>query len=189
MPIRRRRLHGDYERVVSELSGSEVVSVRVVSGDPPDHYQVKYRLSGIMWDESTESPVSITEHIVDIYLPPGYPRQTPRCVMRTPVWHPNIGDYVCIGDYWSAGLTLVDIVAHIGEMIQYKSYNLRSPVNKSAARWAQRNKQSFPLGTKSVLPPESMLESEQAVVEIELAGDRTSTGPDISLGPVRDRER
>lgn len=180
--IRTRRLKRDYEKIAAELAQSEVVTVRVVSGDPPSHYQATYRLSGLMWDESTGDTAPITEHIVDIHLPLGYPKQAPRCIMRTPIWHPNIGDYVCIGDYWSAGVTLVDIIAHIGDMIQYKSYNLRSPVNKGAALWAQRNTRSFPVGTRQIVPPQGH-SGNDAVVELLSPSD----GLDIDLGPIRER--
>ena len=182
MNIRSRRLRRDYEKVTAELAGSECVSVKAVSGDPPTHYLATYRVNGLMWDESAGDTRPIAEHVVDIYLPLGYPKQSPRCTMRTPIWHPNIGDYVCIGDFWSAGVTLVDIIAHMGDMLQYKSYNLRSPVNKAAARWAQRNIKSFPVGNRSILPPESQGEAP-VVVEAPPSAD----GLDIVLGPTRER--
>ena len=184
MSIRTRRLQRDYEKVLSELAGSEFVCVRPVSGDPPSHYLVTYRLQGLAWDEATGDVTPIDEHQVDIHLPLGYPKQAPRCVMRTPIWHPNIGDYVCIGDYWSAGVTLVDIIAHIGDMIQYRSYNLRSPVNKGAAVWAQNKTSSFPVGTRSVLPPENAGETPP-IIEIDITPGTSDL--DIALGPVRDR--
>lgn len=182
MNIRARRLARDYEKAIAELGASKFVRVEVVAGDPPNHYRVSYSLNGLVWDESQAAARPIGEHVVDIYLPLGYPKQSPRCTMRTPVWHPNIGDYVCIGDYWSAGVTLVDIIAHIGNMIQYRSYNLRSPVNKAAAQWAQRNTKSFPVGTRDIIPPAS--------AEVIATPAPLPTPPqdvEISLGPVRER--
>lgn len=181
--IRTRRLKRDYEKIVAELAGSEFVEVRVVSGNPPSQYQVTYHLNGVVWDDSTGGTRPFVEHIVDIHLPIGYPKQPPRCVMRTPVWHPNIGDYVCIGDFWSAGVTLVDIIAHIGDMIQYRTYNLHSPVNKAAAQWAQRNAKSFPIGTRQIVPPES---DEETPVVVDLPA--LDQGLDIELGPARERQ-
>lgn len=179
MSIRARRLRRDNEKVGHELADSKWVSVSAVSGDPPDHYRVNYRVNGLVWEESTQSARTRGEHLVEIFLPIGYPKQAPRCVMRDPVWHPNIGDYVCIGDYWSAGVTLVDIIVHIGDMIQYKSYNLSSPVNKQAAIWAERNRQSFPVGTRAILPPETDSPAPSTAPE--------PNGVEISLGPSRDR--
>ena len=184
MNPRLRRLKNDYERVVAELSGSEYVSVKAVSGDPPTHYQVTYLLTGLMWDASAGAAKQIGEHVVDISLPAGYPKQAPRCTIRTAMWHPNIGDYVCIGDYWSAGVTLADIIVHIGDMIQYRSYNLGSPVNNAAAAWAQRNTRSFPVGVRSVRPRESEQDAPAPVVDVALPPHDI----DISLGPIRERQ-
>ncbi|MDH7603064.1 MAG: ubiquitin-conjugating enzyme E2 [Armatimonadota bacterium] len=183
--IRTRRLRREYEKIVSELSGNGYVSVEPIQGDPPWYYRVTYRLPGLVWDESSRRAVVSQRHVVDIVLPIGYPRQGPRCTMRTPIWHPNIGDYVCIGDFWSPGVTLVDIIVHIADMIQYKSYNLASPVNKEAAVWARCNRKSFPVGSCSIL-----LTSESAgnnEPEAQPATRESNDDIDISLGPVRHR--
>ncbi len=184
MNIRMRRLARDYEKVCAELAGSEFVKVEPVSGDPPNSYRVTYYVNGLMWDDLIADARPIREHIVDIYLPFGYPKKQPNCTMRTSVWHPNIGDYVCIGDYWSAGVTLVDIIAHIGDLLQYKSYNLHSPVNKAAAVWAATRIKSFPVGTDSVLPSAQGVEVHEARMT-DLT--RMSDDLDIMLGPARER--
>ncbi len=187
MTIRTRRLRRDYERIVAELSTSEFAEAKVLAGDPPNHYQVTYRLNGLAWDERSGSARPIAEHIVDVFLPLGYPKQAPRCTMRTPIWHPNIGDYVCIGDFWSAGVALVDIIAHIGDMIQYRSYNLKSPVNKDAAAWASGNEKSFPVGTRTIIPPAADSDDAPPAIDIRPLRDEPDDVP-ISLGPVRDRQ-
>lgn len=185
MNIRLRRLARDYEKVCLELAGSEFVKVEAVSGNPPSSYRVTYHVDGLMWDQDLLDARPIAEHVVDIYLPLGYPKKQPNCTMRTPVWHPNIGDYVCIGDYWSAGVTLVDIIAHIGDMLQYKTYNLRSPVNKTAAAWASTRTKSFPVGDRDVLPPAVAAELAAANDAVELA--RFQDDLEIQLGPTRER--
>ncbi len=184
MNIRMRRLARDYEKVCAELAGSEYVLVEAVSGNPPNSYRVTYNVSGLVWDELVADARPSHEHIVDVYLPFGYPKKQPNCTMRTPVWHPNIGDYVCIGDYWSAGLTLVDVIVHIGDMLQYRSYNLHSPVNKAAAAWAATRIKSFPVGDKSVLPSAQGVEVHGAsTTELMRAGEDM----DITIGPARER--
>ena len=187
MNIRTRRLRRDYEKIKKELGGSKYVSVAAVSGDPPTHYRVIYRVPGLAWDESTHSARRIDEHVVDINLPLGYPKQKPRCTISTPIWHPNVGDYVCIEDDWSAGVPLVDIIAHVGDMIQYRNYNLRSPVNKPAAQWAARNEglllSLIPVGDRvDIIPPESKEEME---IDIVLKAQQDDLS--IELGPVRER--
>ena len=183
MNIRIRRLQRDYEKVVTELTASEFVKVEAVSGNPPSSYRVTYQLSGLMWDDTSGDAKPISEHVVEIYLPIGYPKKQPNCTMRTPVWHPNIRDSVCIGDYWSAGVTLVDIIAHIGDMIQYKTYNLHSPVNKAAAAWAASRVKSFPIGNRTILSADNGNSSPSPIVSIPRYLDDVQ----IDLGPARER--
>ena len=183
MNIRLRRLKGDYDKLRNELGGSKDVSVAVASGNPPTSYRVTFRVPGLVWDDSIASVRRVDEHVVDINLPLGYPKQRPRCTMDTPIWHPNVGDYVCIEDDWSAGVSLVDVIAHIADMIQYKNYNLRSPVNKPAAEWASRNEGMFPVGSVSVIPPASNED-----VQIELVSTPAEDDLGIVLGAVHERD-
>lgn len=183
MNIRNRRLQNDYEKVLSDFAGNEHISVHVIEGDPPSHYQVMYHVNGIKWDEAICSAIPITEHVVDIFLRLGYPKMQPKCTMLTPIWHPNIGDYVCIGDFWSAGVTLADIIVHIGNMIQYKSYNLGSPVNKTAAVWAQANAKLFPLDDYAVIVENTSELTKSDEPEIV----QQKNDVEISLGTVRSR--
>jgi hypothetical protein len=93
--------------------------------------------------------------------------------MQTPVFHPNFGpnpgDEICIGDFWTPAQTLVDIVAKIGEMLQFQNYNVRSPLNAVAARWVAQNEGIFPVGDVDLF---------QAEPEISLGLDRVaSDGP------------
>jgi len=72
--------------------------------------------------------------------------------MLTPIFHPNIAPHaICIGDHWSAGAPLASIVARIGEMIAYQSYNTKSPLNGEAARWVDQNPDRLPLDPVSLL--------------------------------------
>jgi len=183
MSIRLRRLSRDYEKVVADLSGNEFVDVKAVAGEPPNSYRITYFVNGLEWDDTRGDTKPRTEHVVDIYLPLGYPKKHPNCTMRTPIWHPNIGDYICIGDFWSAGVALVDIIAHIGDMIQYKNYNLKSPVNKAAAIWAQTRTASFPVGTREILLPDDNENGDKAIVAVKRAFDEI----EIDLGPIRER--
>ena len=66
--------------------------------------------------------------------------------MITPVFHPNIDPQkICIGDHWSAGQSLAQMVARIAEMICFQSYNVKSPLNAKAAAWAEQNVGRLPL--------------------------------------------
>jgi predicted Zn finger-like uncharacterized protein len=75
--------------------------------------------------------------------------------MLSPVFHPNIAPHaICVGDHWGAGESLQSIVARIGEMLAFQSYNVKSPLNGEAARWVEENKHRLPLDGVSLLVEE-----------------------------------
>jgi ubiquitin-protein ligase len=147
MNPRLRRLQADYDDVRETFSGHPHVTVEPVgSGRPPESYRVVYRLRGLVLNG--EQPGYSDYHEVDIMLPRRYPAEKPYVVPLTRVFHPNVRDYYCIADYWAAGTTLVDVIAKLGDMIQWRVYNPASPLDAIAARWAseQEPKGLFPIG-------------------------------------------
>lgn len=184
------RLHADYEMICSEFAGHPyVLVVANLPKDPPERYTVTYRVPGLRWEEGKRDAVVVHEHVAEIYLHSGYPREKPRCALKTPIWHPNFGSYICIGDHWTAGETLVDVIVQIGDMIQYRTYNPKSPVNRRAAEWALANRWRFPVGNLSILQPhaqEPAVPSRPSTVPDEL-GISLLTAPeepdiDVSVG-------
>jgi ubiquitin-protein ligase len=146
---RLRRLAADYEAVRAEFSGHPHVHVEPLGVHlPPEAYRVTYRVRGLRLNGRQPQPVD--EHQVEIRLPLRYPRDKPLCVALTPLFHPNVKDAYCIQDYWAAGQTLVDTIAKIADMIQYRVYNPASPLDALAARWASENSALFPLGNVSL---------------------------------------
>ena len=96
-----------------------------------------------------------TVHQVEIQLTSEYPRQSPKCRMLTPVFHPNIDPAsICVGDHWTAGERLVDLVIRIGELLAYQAYNIRSPLDAHAAMWADLNADKLPTDARTVRPAE-----------------------------------
>ena len=76
--------------------------------------------------------------------------------MLTPVFHPNIAPHaICIGDHWNAGEPLWSMIARIGEMIAYQSYNTKSPLNGEAARWVESNLDKLPLDKTNFMPDDA----------------------------------
>ena len=154
MNARLRRLYSDYQSVLDEFSGHPYITVTPLQGNPPETYQVEYRIRGLDLDPTTNRPRQRNYHKALIYLHREYPREKPKCVLETPIFHPNFGAYICIGDYWAAGETLVDIIIKIGQMIAYQDYNVKSPLNAVAARWAEENKRVFPIDSRDLYQPE-----------------------------------
>ena len=139
------RLQADYELVSARFAAHPRIRVDRTEGTPPDRYVFTVAVPGLI--PAGENALSAgSEHTVEIYLPSDYPRRPPFCRMLTPVFHPNIDPQkICIGDHWSAGQPLAEMVLRIAEMICFQSYNLKSPLNAAAAAWAEQNVDRLPL--------------------------------------------
>lgn len=158
MSVRLRRLQRDYELLRREFDGHPAITVEPIAGNPPERYRVTYQVKGLMLDTGTKRPVETNHHVVEVYLHQSYPREKPKCLMLTPIFHPNITNWVCIGDHWAAGETLVDVLVQIGDMIQYRVYNPKSPLDPRAARWATENTELFPIDNVDFYQPDVAIE-------------------------------
>lgn len=148
--VRLRRLFADYEKVTRYVREHPRIELVQAEGNPPERYQLHYQVLGLR--RKDEELVEVNSHLVEITLPRDYPRTPPQCRMLTPVFHPNIAPHaICIGDHWSAGEPLPSLIARIGEMITYQSYNTKSPLNGDAARWTDKNQESLPLESVSMV--------------------------------------
>ena len=152
---RLRRLWSDYMSLNEMASSTDLIKI-APAGDPPDRYRVLYRCRGLAAVAQNGDPELSRRHICDIYLHRDYPQRPPRLIWRTPVFHPNImpparGGAVCIGG-WSPGESLPDLVLRIGEMIQYKNYDLADVLNEEAVAWVQRNADRLPLDDRPLAP-------------------------------------
>ena len=146
MSLRLKRLAADYERMRLTFLDGATIRIRDVEGDPPEIYRLGYDVSGLV--QKAGKVVKHKGFDVEIHLSRTYPRTPPQCRMLTPIFHPNIAPHaICIGDHWAAGESLVRLALRIAEMISYQSYNLKSPLNGEAARWAEEHMQRLPVET------------------------------------------
>lgn len=153
--VRARRLEADAAQVRAAFSGSSRVQVKSMVGDPPEIYQIQYRIKGLVRGPSGQ-PVVREQHVAEITLTRDYPRQSPRCKMLTPIFHPNIEPaMICVGDHWTAGERLVDLIVRIGEMITFQAYNIKSPLDGEAAMWADINSRHLPIDRCNLQPAEA----------------------------------
>jgi ubiquitin-protein ligase len=141
-----RRLRSDYEKVVALFAEHPNVKLLGTEGEPPEKYIFEIRVRGLVPQDQEAPPRTGTVHRAEVFLPLDYPRRPPFCRMVTPVFHPNIDPQkICIGDHWSAGQSLAQMVIQIAEMICFQSYNVKSPLNAEAAAWAEQNLARLPL--------------------------------------------
>jgi predicted Zn finger-like uncharacterized protein len=151
--VRLRRLKADSVKLQEYVRRHPRVRLVQMEGDPPERYQLEYRINSLRMVNGELQPVQ--SHLVEITLPLNYPRLPPQCRMLSPVFHPNIAPHaICVGDHWGAGESLESLIIRIGEMLAYQSYNVKSPLNGEAARWVEQNKHRVPLDAVSLLPEE-----------------------------------
>ena len=155
MSPRERRIKSDYEKIINEFHNHPNIYLEY-EGDEnniPERYFIIYKnIRGIKLSKDSIPENKLIEYIfdhkVEIYLHNDYPRMKPQCYLLSDIFHPNFRmSYphdICIGDFWASGETLVDIVYQIGEMLQYKNYNITNPLNGVAAKWARENTILFP---------------------------------------------
>lgn len=148
--MRLRRLQADYEKLDEFARRHPRLRLLQAQGNPPELYQLEYQITGLR--QTDDELHLVRSHIVEIALPRNYPRTPPQCRMLTPIFHPNIAPHaICIGDHWAAGEPLWSMVARIGEMIAYQSYNTKSPLNGEAARWVDSSLDRLPLDSVSMM--------------------------------------
>jgi len=135
------------------FTGFELIRIHAMEGQPPEVYQIDYAIKGLEAGRGGK-PVERDHHRVEIQLTSDYPRLAPKCKMLTPVFHPNIDPaHICVGDHWTAGERLVDLVIRIGEMLAYQAYNIKSPLDGEAAMYADLHPERFPTDARSLRPP------------------------------------
>lgn len=177
--VRLKRLQADYDKLRDYVSRHPRLQLIQAEGTPPERYQLEYRIRSL---RQTDDDLSMVKsHMVEIALPLSYPRMAPQCRMLTPIFHPNIAPHaICIGDHWSPGEPLWSIVARIGEMIAYQSYNTRSPLNGEAARWVDQHLDELPLDPVSMMPEDdgsTPVETPDRSEPVPVAAQVAATAP------------
>lgn len=135
------------------LDGFLLIRLLSTIGDPPEKYVVEYRIRGLAPGTGAE-PWVREEHRVEITLAPDFPRESPRCRMLTPVFHPNISETVidpC--DEWKGSDSLIELVIRIGRVIAFQVYNTRSSMDREAAMWAELNAHRLPIDRRELHSP------------------------------------
>ncbi len=83
----------------------------------------------------------------------------PSLVWQTRIFHPNIKPpNVCTGDIWYPALSLAELCTALCELVQYKQFNIYSPLDADAAAWLyqllQNDHPGIPVDTRPVLDRE-----------------------------------
>jgi len=149
--IREARLRNDYEQVRNLINRSELIHIVTTEGIPPEKYLIRFTCRGVEKIKPNGDPVFREQHEVSVYLHAEYPLKQPQLKWLTPMFHPNIHvtGAVCIGAWWPAK-KLDELLLSLAEMVQYKNYDPKDPMNSKAAAWALRHKHLFPVDSRSL---------------------------------------
>jgi ubiquitin-protein ligase len=168
MSPRLRRLQSDYEKIQSRFAEWPRIRVASTRGDPPEFYQIEYEITGLA-KQADGRIIEVSSHFLEINLSLQYPRRAPTCRITTPIFHPNIdASSVCIGDFWASSEALDSLIIRIGRMIAFQEYNVKSPLDGIAARWASENVHLLPVDARPVeAPGTSVIEADQLISIVE----------------------
>ncbi len=172
--IRETRLRNDYQRIQELVNRSEFIQVVMTEGDPPEKYLIRFTCKGVESLNGSGTPKYRDRHEVSIYLHAEYPLKQPQLKWLTPIFHPNIHatGAVCIGAWWPAK-TLDELLLTLGEMVQYKNYDPKDPMNSKAAAWAMRNKRLFPVDAREL--------KGQSLADMIVLGESETDDLDIKI--------
>jgi ubiquitin-protein ligase len=154
LALRAKRLLKDLQSLIALDENSDLIKVNY-QGNPPERYRVIYFCKSLIWIEGNGAPSFSGRHELEIYLHKDYPRRPPALKWHTNIFHPNIlppqkNGGVCIGS-WTAAETLDKLCLRIGEMLQYKSYNITDPLDEEAAKWVKQHLNILPVDNRSLL--------------------------------------
>lgn len=152
MNPRQKRLDADYRELKEIYANDKSVEIIALGPAPSDKYRIVYRVPALHVNQAGQ-PTRVTTTVVDIELPIGYPKVAPvaRTVAGDVVFHPNFNEAkICLMDNWFPTTQITDLVREIGDMLQWKKYNIKSPLNAIAAEWSQSNRKLIPVGNVEI---------------------------------------
>ncbi len=122
-----------------------VISLRPTKGQPPDHYEITYTITGMTKADGGKIVESI-DHVVELAIPFGFPHFPPSCKPKSDIFHPDFDPAaICLGDFWEQEQSLPDLITHIGQMINGEIYSTNNAFNEEAAEWYLDHVGKFPL--------------------------------------------
>lgn len=145
MSTSEQKLIDDHKKVVETIRKYKNIFLINTSGDPPDEYDIEYKVRG--YSLTTDGRVIISKHHrIKIKIPFGYPHFPPTIKPLSPIFHPEVDDYVVpIANYWEEKKSLPELVIHIGNMLCGATYNKESAFNQEAVDYYQNHKNELPL--------------------------------------------
>ncbi len=130
-------------------AASDIVRLVPVDGAPPNRYLVAFQCEGLVrWRDGEVRQAR--EFHAGIYFAPDYlrtvrPGEVVTMLFPDDIWHPNIlGPAICLGGI-APGMSIVDLLHQIYEILSYQNWASHDGLNPAACEWARNNQDRFPL--------------------------------------------
>jgi ubiquitin-protein ligase len=150
------RLENEWRRLQRAFAYHPHVRIIPLHGDPPDQYQVEYRLRTLIMPEGGALEYTASS-AVHIWLPPAFPHEPPLVRPISALFHPNVAaDGIRIDHVWKTAIsTLAEVVSAVGEMLAYQQYDTSAVFNPTAIDWVMSNPEHVPVDPAANLSGEA----------------------------------
>lgn len=141
---------------------SDILQLQPLGGRPPQHYLATFHCQGLVQQRDGRITTA-SQFAVGIYLPSDYLRRAEPAEVLTwlgplNVFHPNINGskrLICIGRL-EPGTELVSILYQVFEMIVFRKFNTRDPLDPTACAWTRSQAKNFPTDPRPLRRPSNL---------------------------------
>lgn len=139
-----KQLEAIYQEISKRFSDDDRISVMPLDGEPPEKYEITYRIIGVHKDRSGNI-LEKDSHTITISIPFGFPHFPPSCKPKTDLFHPDFDPAaICIGEFWAKDRSISDLIFYIGTMISGRAFSTDNAFNEEAAQWYKENSSRLP---------------------------------------------
>jgi len=153
MSVASNQLGEIHQQLTDLFNAHPTITVAPIAGDPPNQYQITYNIKGLSRTEDGEIAFS-TNHIIELTIPFGFPHFPPSCKPKSNIFHPDFDPAaICLGDVWEQDRSIVNLIIHIGKLINGDLYSTSNAFNEEAAQWYEEHADQFPLDDEPIINP------------------------------------
>jgi len=152
--IRTSWLHTQYIEAMNFANQCDVLRLAPIEGSPPYKYIAEFRCDGLV---QADNEISVSDrHLVGILFPEHYlrsschPGQVLTWLEPTTEFHPNIRAPFCCVGHIAPGMSLLNLLHQVYQMITWQRFTPREDdaLNADACRWARNNLDRLPVDAR-----------------------------------------